>query len=240
MFCATKEGILDYPDDFETSAFPAGKWVALSRNVGIWTMTAFLIVIACCVTLPWLCKNRTVNPFIIYVDGTNAVWELVGRTSINKDIPYYESVQRALVGIFTEKWFTISGNLQKNALNWERCNRETVCTHRFPNTFAQTDGCDIYCISGESMYQTFQSKVLPLYQTYESVGTRWYIDSDKIQIMPNGNITENGGTWIVHAPINASIGGKFNVVAYVKVARDMTRYPQTLGYYVASFNSYKE
>lgn len=232
---------MDYPDDFNTSAFPAGKRIAVSRAAGIWSIIAFLLIIAGCIALPWLCKNRTINPFVIYVNSASGDWELVGRKSVQKDIPYYQSVQRALVGIFTEKWFTISGNGTKNALNWDQCNRETVCSRRIPSTFAQNEGCDIYCLSGQGMYQKFSSDVLPLYQMYESNGERWYIDPEKIQMSPFGGVIgPEGGTWVVHARVRSSINGDFSVVAYVKVAKDVTRYPQTLGYYVASFNSYKE
>lgn len=231
---------MDYPDDFENSAFPAGKRVAVSRTMGIWIAVAFLIIIGFCVALPWLRANQTVNPFVIYVDSTRGEWQLVGRPLGEKNIPYYQSVQRALVGIFTEKWFTISANAQKNARAWERCNRETECTRHVPNTFANVDGCDIYCISGEGMYQNFVTDVLPQYRAYESAGERWYIDPNKITVFSGGKITANGGTWVARARVYSNINGHFDIIAYVKVAYDVARYPQTLGYYITGFNAYRE
>ena len=230
---------MDYPDDFDTPAMPAGKHIAISRTFGIWSIIAFLVIIACCVAMPWLIKNRTINPFMIYVDGPNGAWELVGRTSLERSMPYYESVQRALVGIFTEKWFTISASAEKNSLNWDRQNRDTVCNRRVPITFAQSDGGDIYCMAGESIYKMFSEDVLPMYHEYESNGETWYVDPNKIQIEPVGTVSELGGTWMAHATIRSTARGNFSVIVYAKVARD-SGHPQTLGYYIAGFNSYGE
>lgn len=231
---------MDYPDDFNTSAFPAGKRIAVSRTMGIWSVIAFLVIVCICVALPWLRRWQTINPFVIYVDSARGEWQLIGRPRDEKNIPYYQSVQRALVGIFTEKWFTVTGNTEKNALNWQRCNRETDCTRRVPNTFASVGGCDIYCISGESMYQKFVADVLPQYTAYESAGERWYVDPNKITVFPGGTITQNGGTWVARARVYSNTNGNFDIVAYVKVAYDASRYPQTLGYYVTGFNAYRE
>lgn len=231
---------MDYPDDFETSAFPAGKRIAVSRTFGIWVVVAFLIIIGFCIALPWLRANQTVNPFVIYVDSARGEWQLIGRPLGTGGATYYQSVQRALVGIFTEKWFTITGNSDKNARAWERCNRETECTRRVPNTFANVGGCDIYCISGETMYQDFVTNMLPQYRAYESAGERWYMNPNKITVFPAGTITRAGGTWVARGHVHSSESGDFDVVAYVKVAHDATRYPQTLGYYITGFNAYKE
>ncbi|MBQ6736529.1 MAG: hypothetical protein IJQ90_03520 [Alphaproteobacteria bacterium] len=231
---------MDYPDDFDTSAFPAGKRVAVSRTMGIWSAIAFIVIICACVALPWMRRNQTINPFVIYVDSARGEWQLIGRPRGEKNIPYYQSVQRALVGIFTEKWFTVTGNTEKNARNWERCNRETECTRRVPNTFASVGGCDIYCVSGESMYQKFVTDVLPQYRAYESAGERLYIDPNKITVFPGGTITQNGGTWVARGRVYSNTNGNFDIIAYVKVAYDASRYPQTLGYYIAGFNAYRE
>lgn len=234
------ERALDYPDDFATSAFPAGKQIAVSRTMGIWIAVAFLLIIGGCIALPWLHDRQAVSPFVIYVDNTRGEWQLVGRSLSEKGATYYQSVQRALVGIFTEKWFTVTGNAERNAQIWQRCNRDTECMRRVPNTFANVGGCDIYCISGESMYQKFVTDMLPQYTAYESIGDRWFVDPNKITVFSGGEITKNGGTWVARARVRSSMNGDFDIVAYVKVAHDVARYPQTLGYYIADFNAYKE
>ena len=58
--------------------------------------------------------------------------------------------------------------------------------------------------------------------------------------MPSGKITKDGGTWIVRTSVRSNLNGDFDVIAYVKIARDMERYPQTLGFYVTEFNAYRE
>ena len=230
---------MDYPDDFDTSAFVAGRRIALSRIAAIWVMVSLFLIIVCCIALPWIQQNMQLEPFIIRVDGARGEWNLIGRDILGQDVPYYRSVQRALVGVFTEKWFTISGDLQQNEKHWGQCSRVDVCNHEITNTFWNDGGCDLYCISGENMYQNFVTNVVPLYRAHISLGDRWYVDLSKIMIVPNGTVSENGGSWVVRAHVRSTLNGDFNIIAYVKVARDISRYPQTLGYYVTGFNSYR-
>ena len=231
---------MDYPDDFNTSAFPSGRRVAVARTVGIWCAVAFLLIIACCIALPWVAKNKTLDPFVIYVDSARGEWNLIGRPLKERDVPYYQSVQRALIGIFTKKWFTISANTERNEKNWDRCTRDTDCALRIPNTFPDIKGCDIYCISGDPLYKKFVDDVLPLYRMTEEKNERWYVDANKITVFPSSPITEKGGTWVVHARVKSSIKGNFDIVAFVTIAYNPSRYPQTFGYYITDFNAYRE
>jgi len=231
---------LAYPDDFDTSAFVAGRRIALSRVAAIWTMVSFFLIIATCIALPWVQKNMRVAPVVINVDGVRGEWRLVGRDAPEENVPYYQSMQRALVGIFTEKWFTVSTDADVNEMHWKSCSRTDVCSRTVANTFWNDAGCDIYCISGESMYQNFVTNVVPLYRARAEFGERWYVDVPRMEITPNGAITQNGGSWVVNARVRSNLNGDFNIIAYVKVVHDDTsRYPQTLGYYVTGFNSYR-
>lgn len=230
---------MDYPDDFNTSAFVAGKRIALSRTAAIWVMVALFLIVACCIALPWIQRNMRLEPFIIYVNGPRGEWNLVGQDTLTQDIPYYRSMQRALVGVFTEKWFTISNDKEQNEQHWMQCSRNDVCNRAIVNIFWNDTGCDLYCISGENMYQDFVTNVVPLYRARESFGDRWYMDLSRILVIPNGTISENGGSWVVRGRVRSALNGDFSIIAYVKVARDISRYPQTLGYYVTDFNSYR-
>jgi len=231
---------LDYPEDFDTAAFPAGKRIAISRTFGVWVLIAFFLVVACCIAIPWLQNNRTINPYVIYIDGMRGNWELVGQVETQDIVPYYTSIQRALAGVFTEKWFTISDNPELNALHWKQCSRDTDCVDRIVSTFENSGGCDLYCIMSDNMYRRFTENTLPLYKMYESMGQRWNVDFSKITVSPGGDVTLNGGMWVVHARIRSNLNGDFDVIAYVKIARDVERYPQTLGFYIAEFNAYRE
>ena len=228
-----------YPDDFDTSAFVAGRRIALSRIAAIWVMVALFLVVATCIALPLIQRRMRISPFIIHVDGAHGEWNLVGYDAPEIDIPYYASVQRALVGIFTEKWFTISGDKNLNESNWAGCNRTNICSQTVPNTFWNGAGCDLYCISGTDMYQNFTNNVLPSYQSRLEFGERWYVDMSNITIQPNGRITKSGGSWVVNARVHSNLNDDFDIIAYIKVAYDIARYPATLGYYVTKFNSYR-
>ena len=107
-----------YPDDFDTSAFPAWKRIALSRTAGVWVMVAFFLIILLCIAIPWVVQNEVIEPFVIYVDAPHGKWELVGRQNQKQTIPYYIAMQRAVVGIFVQEWFSLSGNQEKNVDHW--------------------------------------------------------------------------------------------------------------------------
>jgi hypothetical protein len=229
-----------YPDDFDTSAFPAGKRIAVSRTAGIWIMVSFLLIILSCLAIPWIINNKMVEPFVIYVDGPHGQWRLVGRQSARQEIPYYTSMQRALVATFVQEWFSLSDDPDRNAEHWSQCDRKTVCANRVETSLFGYTECGIYCLADETLYRTFTDKVLPLYQTTASFGERWFINPTKIFVMQNGDITESGGLWIARANVRSSLNGEFKIVAYVRVVRDMENYPQTLGYSIAEFNAYRE
>ena len=231
---------MDYPDDFNTSAFPAGKRIAVSRTAGIWVMVSFFLIIVCCLALPWIQKNMVMNPMVIYVNGASGTWELVGNQTVRQDIPYYASVQRALVGVFTKKWFTLSDDALVNAARWESCDRQTVCATRMVNSLYTNAECGLYCMTDDEFYRIFTTNVLPMYQTAASFGERWYVNSSKIDVKQNGKIDVSGGDWVVRATVRSSINGNFNIIAYVHVDRDTEHYPQNLGYYISNFNAYKE
>ena len=234
---------MDYPDDFNTSAFPAGKLLAVSRNVGIWIAVSLFLIIVCAISLPWILHNQKIDPLVIYVDGSHGQWELVPNgalgENLHQDWSYYYATQRALVGTFTKKWFTISSSRELNDAMWARCNRATECGDRGINAFPYQDGCDIFCMAGDEVYKKFTSNVLPIYETAISFGERWRVNPSRISIEPTGGITTRGGTWIVRTRVYSN-NGEFDIVAYVGVARNESVYPQTLGYYVSEFNAYRE
>ena len=230
--------MLDYPGGFDTTAFPAGKRISVARVAAICCMTAFFLIVCLCGAVWWLSPKKTLTPILIYVDAANGQWQMIGSNTQNDDSEYYYMMQKSLVGIFAEKWFTISTNPEKNTQMWSRCNRDDICVSHMLQTTATTSGCDIYCMTDETTYKSFIEKVVPLYQTRASVGEQWSVNVDTINVVPDGKITESGGRWIVNAHIRAVPGPGFNIIAYVGVAKNDTEYPQTMGYYVNSFNAY--
>ncbi len=232
---------MDYPEDFDTSAFPAGRRIALSRTVGIWIAISLFLVVCCCVAIPWLIKNRTIDPFVIYVNAPVGEWRLIGRSENRRALPYYDTIQRALIGVFAENWFNISSDIDKNDLIWsQQCNRVEVCNTRVPTAQGSSTECGIYCLADEEVYQNFKTKILPLYQTIADAGETWDLDTKKLIIMPSGASTANGGVWTLRGRVFSNRSGVFNIVAYVTVAKDIEKYPQTLGFYIRDFKAYRE
>lgn len=235
---------MTYPQDYNTTAFPAGTSIAVSRTFGIWVMVLFFVIICACGGILWARHNRSVDPLLIYVDGAHGEWRLVGlprdRADAKRTIPYYQSVQYSLVGVFTKKWFTISTDAAANEARWGICDRETECTTLFVDTFNTSGGCDIYCMTDMAFYNKFVDTVLPMYKTYESFGDSWWLNPAKMEIHPNGEINETGGNWIVKATAHSSMNDNFDIIAYVTVARDMDDYPQTLGFYIKDFRAYRQ
>lgn len=231
---------MDYPEDFNTSAFPAGQRIAVSRTVGIWTAVSLFLIICCCIAIPWLIKNRTVDPFVIYVNAPVGEWRLIGHADSKRTLPYYNTVQRALIGVFTENWFSISASADQNDDNWAQCSRTTFCDTRVPSAQGFGTECGIYCLAGEDLYQNFKTDVLPTYKAIADNGETWDLNTKKLLIMPSGGATAAGGVWTVSGRVFSNRSGPFNVIAYVTVKRDTEKYPQTLGYYVADFKAYRE
>lgn len=230
---------MNYPDDFDTPAFPSGKRIAASRTMAIWSMCVLFLILGCCIALPWLQRQKSISPFVIYVDGSRGEWGLVGDYLSKDAISYNYSLQRALVGVFTKKWFTISMAPSRNERNWKSCSRSDFCAGRVPTTSWDPEGCGIYCIASDRLYNDFVANVLPNYQERSKIRELWHIDTNKVDIEPFGEISKYGGTWVVHGRVHSNINGDFNIVAYVKVERDPELYPQSMGYYVSSYNAFR-
>lgn len=231
---------MNYPDDFDTPAFPAGKRIAVSRVMAIWSMCLLFLILGCCIALPWLQRHKTISPFVIYVDGPHGEWGLINDSTPQSAISYNYSIQRAMVGIFTERWFTIFRGQNRNERNWGMCDRVEFCAERVPTTMWDTNGCGIYCIADDHLYENFVIDVLPSYQERFKMGETWRINPNRLDIQPLGTISERGGTWVVHGRVRSNLNGDFNIVAYVRLGRDLKRYPQSLGYYIASYNAFRD
>ena len=230
--------MLNYPDNFDTPAFPAGKRISVARIAAICCMSAFFVIICMCGAIWWLNTKKSISPVLIFVDSVTGQWQVAGKKANYQESEYYYVVQKSLVGVFTEKWFNISTNPEKNMLMWGRCNRDEICTNRIEQTNIANSGCDIFCMSDEKTYKDFIEKVVPIYQTRASFGEQWSVNVNTITVSPDGNISENGGQWIVNAHVRAVPGPGFNIIAYVSLARNVSDYPQTLGYYINNFNAY--
>ncbi len=230
---------MEYPSDFNTPAFPAGKSVAIARFMAIGSCVLFVLVLFMCAMLFWAARSQRIDPFIVSVDNFTGQWTVVGHTHGNGPIEYpvIQSLQESMLGNFTADWFTISDESENNAM-WQTCERTEAC--KTDNTFAYGDKtCALFCASGQDLFSQFIYNVVPDYQERVANGEQWTVNKNKIYMEPVGRVSENGGTWRIKTTIQSNISGNIDVIAFAKVARNTSLYPQTLGYYVADFNAYK-
>ena len=229
---------MNYPDDFNTPTFPAGKSIAISRAMGIGIMSAFFMVVFLCAILIWTIHSTRVEPYILATDGINDQWRIIktGPETPTLNMTDTQLFQQSLVWRFTKNWFGISRNHDRNANVWEtKCKREQ-CT----GDNGETQHCAIFCMSGDDLFYRFSDGVLPTYVALESAGATWFPVSDSIRIDPIGNVSQDGGTWRVQLTIlTDNMTAAMDVVAYATVARNTKYYPMTWGYYINNFNAYR-
>ena len=231
---------MDYPDNFNTPAFPAGPRIAISRFMATASCVLFVVIIFMCVLLLWAVRSQQIDPFIVSIDELTGQWTVVGHSHGNGPIEYpaIQSLQQSVVGNFAANWFTISENAADNDAMWQTCERASACGTE--NTHSYDDKtCALYCASGEELFNHFIYDVIPDYQARVAAGERWVVDKTEFQMEPAGKISNDGGTWRISATIQSNLSGDMSIIAFAKVARNAQMYPQTLGYYVADFNAYK-
>jgi len=202
-------------------------------------MIVFALIVCFCCILVFLQKHQGLAPLVIYADAPNGEWELIAPKKQETKIPYYVAMQKSLVGIITEKWFRIAGDMKQNEKMWSECSRETVCSKRVTSNLKMTQGCDLFCLTGDTVFSDFEDNVLSTYRARESAGETWFVIPSSVKIESLGTPTEKGGLWRVNATILSNKIGKMDVIAFVEVSRQNAQYLQTLGFYVSNFNSYK-
>lgn len=230
---------MNYPGDFNTSAFPAGKSIAVSRFMSIGTLVAFFCIVCLCGALIWVSRSRTIDPFLISVNWLTGQWSLIGhdKDKVSESTEFEAQVQESVVGNFAQNWFFISDNADYNALLWATCNRQECGGAE--NIVHGRGNSAICCGAGEKLYGHFISDVMPDYALRGQLGERWILDFDSMIISPVAAVTAAGGTWRITANVNSNVSGVFKILAFVKVVRNTDYYPMTLGYYVADFNAYR-
>ncbi len=232
---------MEYPDDFNTPAYPAGARIAATRIVSIAIMVVFFLIVCACGLLLWAQRSVTVHPFLVSVNPITGQWDIVGhRHDTVQEMTTTRSLQESVIGKFVYNWFWISGNQDLNASLWKKCNRESDCN---PESHTTDEigavACSLYCLSGDGLFTTFTSSVIPDYIKRVESGETWTVDMPTLQIMPLGTIGDNGGSWQVRATLRSNTVAPINILAYIQVSRNTETYPQTLGYYVSDFNAYK-
>jgi len=231
---------LEYPSNFDVPSFPAGKRIAVSRFMSIGIFVLFLLIIFMCGILFWVSRSKKIDPFLISTNDVTGQWVDVGHFHGSGLLEFstLRTMQESVVGNFAANWFIISEDPESNEALWKTCDRYTGCIGENTPAYGNNE-CAIFCITGEELFSKFIYEIVPDYQDRFANGERWTFDKANMQIEPAGNFSSAGGTWLLHANIKSNMSEDINIVAFVKIARNPTYYPQNLGYYVADFNAYK-
>jgi len=229
---------LDYPNDFNVPAFPAGKSVALARSVSVWISVMFFLIVVACGFLLLSIHLRGNFPFLISINPITEDWTVVAYPGEQtKPIPQYQYIQEKLVHDFVKDWFTISDNTNTNEKLWKKCSTNEC---KNPEQFNPNNKiCAISCKSDATVFVDFETKVLPNYKArIAEAHEKWSISPKGILINQN-LVSENSSRWQVQAVVNSSVFGDFKVFIFVDVERDVDLYPATFGYYIKQFNAYR-
>ena len=229
--------MLNYPSDFDTPAFPAGKTIAFSRTVAIWISVVFFLIISACGFVLLARHLKTNYPFLISVDPFTNEWSVIAypNKNSNETIEQYQIFQEKLVSDFVTAWFTISDDAETNESRWSECSVEQCAK---PEQYApENTQYAICCNAGDALFEQFTTKILSEYEARYSMGPeRWKVGKMDIKF---DNINDSYGQWQVYANVSSNINGLFKVLVFVDVARDLNAHPATMGYYVKDFNAYR-
>ena len=229
---------MNYPDDFNVPAFPAGKVVAFTRGVSIWIMIVFFLIIAACGFL-LLGRRLTTNfPFLVSIDPITEEWIVVAYPGEKqKSIPQYQYIQEKLVNDFVKDWFTVSNTATTNNEIWQECSVEECNEPEMFNPDNKT--CAISCKSSADVFDSFVKNVLPDYTARISQANETWRIPDGATIITPVIVSENGSKWQVYTVVNSSVNGNFNVFVFVDIERNIDSHNSTFGYYVNKFNAYR-
>lgn len=228
---------MNYPDNFETPAFPAGTRIATSRAAAIGISVVYVLIVFVCGLLLWSARSARISPYLVATNEIPTEWRIVGYDDGARTIPAYRALQEALVAKYIQRRFYISALAQENENLWTACARDVDCT-TVGNTTTGSD-CALFCATTSAEFVDFQTTIVPDYQARADMGERWFVDSASIRLVPTGNVTENGGVWRARFTVTSNMDTPMIVIAYARVGRDMKQYPRTMGYFIESFNAYR-
>ncbi len=252
---------MEYPNDYETQAFPAGASISITRVMGIAVSVVFFLIIFTCIFLIWATRSARVDPFIVSIDSDTGDWQIIenpnniyaklqpisqsnkvtGQVFQKKHTNYtpYRAMQESLIVKFAKNLFRIdNAPIAQNTVRWHACDRNTVC-QSIDVPFHNDNECAIYCATNDAMFTKFLYNIVPQWTNFVQNGEYMQLLTKTIKLSPIGEITERGGNWHMHATIKTSTMGNIDIIAYIDVSRDEKTHPDTLGFYINDFNAYK-
>ena len=229
---------MKYPDDFNTPAFPEGKFVAVSRFMATAVMVIFFIIICLCAAIFWAKKAQDISPFLVSMGTNGEKWTTVAHDNHITEIPAYYVLQESVLNKFVRNWFTIQDDILLNQANWAECNRNSpVCLE---NADEDIETCAIYCTSSNAVFDDFKNVVLPAYSELETnEAAVWSVQ--KVSVHPAYSwkfITETGGLWKIEVWVKTGVSVT-RFMGYARIEYNAVQYPRTMGYYISEFNTYR-
>ena len=228
---------MDYPNNFDTPTFPAGKSIALSRQFSIWTLIVFFLIFCACGFVVLGIHLKKNYPFLISINPFTNDWTVVaypGKRAKEK-VEQYQIIQETLARNFVTDWFTISPKMATNDDRWQECSVDECGADEQYNPENKT--CTLSCRTTQAIFDEFNTKVLPEYNArIAEKSERWTVTN--VTLVPH-SITQSGSTWQIYTTINSNINGDFEVLVFMKILNTKDKYPATLGYYVDTFNAYR-
>lgn len=243
---------MNYPNDYDTPAFPAGKSIAFTRVVSIWISIVFFLIVCTCGFILLSRHLKTNYPFLLSVDPFSNEWSVIAypNKNINEEVDQQQIIQDKLVRDFVTSWFTISENKNINEERWKNCSvdedeEESVNKCEDPTQYAPGNiECSIYCNAGIKLYEMFATEILPEYQARFLMGPEYWrvgkMDVRRIDKKDDkGKYNENTARWQVYVDVFSNINSLFKVLVFIDIDRDLKSHSATFGYYVKDFNSYR-
>lgn len=232
--------MLEYPGNFDTSAFPAGRRIAVARVFGIGILVSFFLVACVCGMIIWGAQSRQVEPLVVSINRATGDWSMIKRSEAAPvEYTRQDMMQESVVGNFFQNWFLISDDADQNDDVWRADCPANECTGAETMAYGGRV-CALACGGGAELYQSFVENVMPDYHSRAMAGETWHVIADTMEIRPVVPDAKQGGsTWMVRASVMSNINSVFNVVAFVRLGRMANAYPMTMGYYVVAFNAYR-
>ena len=227
---------MNYPNEFDTPTFPAGKAIALSRGVSIWTLIISFLIICACGLMLLLIRAKNNYPFLISTDPYTSDWSVVAYPEQKRTISLKEIVQENLVRRYVENWFSIYKNDFVNDSLWSECS-DADCEK--PEQYdPKNKKCALFCSSDTELFEQFTKKIVPEYRArIEQNSETMRVVSQFITPPVSEKNTPN--VWQSSAIVDSSVYGRFSVLVFMELGKADGKYPATLGYYVKDFNSYR-
>jgi hypothetical protein len=220
-----------YPNDFDTSVFPAGRSLALSRWMSVWTVIALAVVGVLAVLVVLAGRAVRTQPYLISINRATGEWSVFLPNAEKQPAPKpTDVIQQAVVGNYMKMWFRLSNDMAENNIAW--------CGCEFEKCDPSPVVCKLCCASAPDLYKSFADNVLTNYKLRGAAGETWALDDASIMITPLFETTDAGGAWRASAVLRSSRFGAKQITAYVAVSRDATRFPMSMGFYVSDFSSY--